>query len=101
MVDAPTVTVRAALREAWPGTGDAAAMKVHTVRSVGGGAPVQSHVRPAREPESRPLEVHESWRGDGLRAALADASLARLRACDAHAGPCGIRRQDHCKPKVA
>jgi hypothetical protein len=99
-IDSPTVKVRDALREDWPGTGGDAAMKVHTVLSVGGGAPVQDHVSPAREPESRHLEVHESWRGYGLLAALASASLARLRACEAHAVQVVIRLQDHGKPKV-
>jgi hypothetical protein len=46
------------------------------------------------------VEVNESWRGDGLLADRADARLARLRACDAHAVPCVIRLQDHWKPKV-
>jgi hypothetical protein len=40
IVDATTVTVRAALREELPGAGHDAAIKVHTVLSVGCGAPV-------------------------------------------------------------
>ena len=47
-VDSTTVTVRDALREACPGTGDDAAIKVHTVLSVGCGAPVRDHFSPAR-----------------------------------------------------
>jgi hypothetical protein len=100
MVDSTTVKVRDALMEDFPGTGDEAAIKIHTGLSVGCGAPVQSHVSPAREHESRPLEVNESWRGYGLLADLAYARLARLRACAAHAVPFVIRLKDHWKPKV-
>jgi hypothetical protein len=44
--------------------------------------------------------VNESWRGSGVLADLAYASLARLRACEAHAVPFVIRLKDHWKPKV-
>jgi hypothetical protein len=57
-------------------------------------------VSPARAHDRRHLEVHEFWRGYGLLADLASASLARLRACEAHAVQCVIRLQDHWKPKV-
>jgi hypothetical protein len=40
-VDSTTVKVRDALMEDFPGTGNDAAIKVHNVRSVGCGAPVQ------------------------------------------------------------
>jgi putative transposase len=100
IVDATTVKVRDTLMEDFPGTGDDAAIKIHTVLSVGCGAPVQYHVSPAREHDRRHLEVNESWRGSGWLADLADASLARLRACEAHAVPCVIRRKDHGKPTV-
>jgi len=79
-VAATTVTVRAALREEFPGTGGAAAMQVHTVRSVGCGAPVPSHVRAARDHDSPPRPLEEAWRGDGLVADGASASWERLRA---------------------
>jgi putative transposase len=100
IVDATTVKVRDALREDLPGTGDYAAIKVHKVLSVGCGAPVQYHFSPAREHDSRHLEVNESWRGYGLLADLAYASLARLRACEAHAVQFVIRLKDNWKPKV-
>jgi hypothetical protein len=100
IVDATTVTRRDALREAFPGTGDDAALKVHTVLSVGCGAPGRDHVSPAREPDRRHLQIDEAWRGYGLLADLADASLARLRAGEAHGGRLVIRRQDNWKPKV-
>jgi hypothetical protein len=99
-VDSPTVTVRAALMDDLPGTGNSAAIQVHPVLSVGCGAPVQYPVSSAREPDSRHLEGNESWRGSGLLADLASASLARLRACDAHAVQVVIRLKDHWKPKV-
>jgi len=100
IVDSTTVTVRDPLREAFPGTGDYAAIKVQQVLSVGCGAPVRYHVSPAREPDSRPLAIDASWQGCGLRADLAYASLARLRACEAHHVCFVIRLQEHWKPKV-
>jgi putative transposase len=100
IVDSTTVKVRDALMDDFPGTGDYAAIKVHKVLSVGCGAPVQDHFSPAREHDSRHLEVNESWRGYGLLADLAYASLARLQACEAHAVQFVIRLKDNWKPKV-
>jgi putative transposase len=100
IVDSTTVRVRDALREEFPGTGEYAAIKVHTVLSVGCGAPVRYHFSPAREHDSRPLSIDESWRGYGLLADLGYASMERLRACEAHGVPCVIRLKDHWKPKV-
>jgi putative transposase len=101
IVESTTVKVRDPWREDCPGTGDDAAITIHTVLSVSCGAPVQDHVSPARAHASRHLEVNESWRGYGLLADRASASLARLRAGDAHAVPCVIRLKDHWQPKVA
>jgi len=100
MVDATTVTGRDARLEEFPGPGSSAAIKGHKVLSVGCGAPVQYHVRPAREHDSRHLTIDESWRGYGLLADLAYASLDRLRACDTHGVRVVIRLQEHGKPKV-
>ena len=100
IVDATTVTVRDALREEFPGTGEYAAIKVHKVLSVGCGAPVRYHFSPAREHDSRHLQIDESWRGYGLLADLAYASLERLRACDAHGVRFVIRLKENWKPKV-
>jgi putative transposase len=100
IVDSTTVTVRDALREAFPGTGEYAAIKVHKVLSVGCGAPVRYHFSPAREHDSRHLTIDESWRGCGLLADLAYASLARLRACNDHGVRFVIRLKDNWKPKV-
>ena len=100
IVDATTVTVRDALREEFPGTGNYAAVKVHKVLSVGCGAPVHDHFSPAREQDSRHLQIDESWRGYGLLADLAYASLARLRACETHSVRLVIRLKENWKPKV-
>jgi putative transposase len=100
IVDATTVTVRGALREEFPGTGDYAAIKVHKVLSVGCGAPVRYHFSPAREHDSRHLHIDESWRDCGLLADLAYASLARLRACEEYDVRFVIRLKDNWKPKV-
>lgn len=98
--ESPTVTVRDALREAFPGTGDDAAITVHTVLSGGCGAPGRDHCRPAREHASRHLPIDEAWRGGGLLADLGYASLERLRTCEAHEGRCVIHLQDPWKPNV-
>jgi hypothetical protein len=100
LVDATTVTVGAALREEFPGTGGDAAMKVHKILSVGCGAPVQYHFSPAREHDSRHLQIEESWRGDGLLADLAYARVDHLRACNTHGVRSVIRLQENWQPKV-
>jgi hypothetical protein len=100
IVDATTVTVRDALRAECPGAGDDAAIKVHTVLSVGCGAPGAYHFSPAREHDSRHRQIDASWRGCGVLADLAYASLERLRACDAHGVRVVLRLQEHGKPKV-
>jgi putative transposase len=100
IVDATTVTVRGALLKEFPGAGSYAAIKVHKVLSVGCGAPVQYHFSPAREHDSRHLTIDESWRGYGLLADLAYASLNRLRACDTHGVRFVIRLKENWKPKV-
>jgi putative transposase len=100
IVDSTTVRVRDALLDDFPGTGNDAALKVHKIFSVGCGAPVHDHFSPAREHDSRHLQIDESWQGCGLLADLAYASLARLRACEAHQVRFVIRLKDHWKPKV-
>jgi hypothetical protein len=97
---ATTVTVCDVLREEAPGTCGYAALTVHKGLSVRCGAPVRDHLSPAREHDSRHRQLDESWRGYGLRADLAYASLDRLQACDTHGVSYVIRRQDNWKPKV-
>jgi Transposase DDE domain len=100
IVDSTTVTVRDARRQACPGAGDDAAIKVHTGLSVGCGAPVHDPCSPAREHDRRPLQIDASWPGCGLLADLAYASLARLRACDTQHVCFVMRLQENGKPKV-
>jgi putative transposase len=99
-VDSTTVTVRDALRAEFPEAGAYAAIQGHKVLSVGCGAPVHYHFSPAREHDSRHLTIDESWRGCGLLADLAYASLARLRACNTHGVRCVLRLKDNWKPTV-
>jgi len=99
-VDSTTVKGRDTRLQEFPGTGDDAAIKVHNILSVGCGAPVDDHFSPAREHDSRHLAVDESWRGDGLLADLAYASLNRLRAGAAHDVRFVIRLKENWKPKV-
>jgi hypothetical protein len=99
-VDSTTIKVRDALIEEFPGTGDYAALKVHKILSVGCGAPVQYHLSPARDHDSPHVQIDDSWRGYGLLADLAYASLARLRACETYDVRFVIRLKDHWKPKV-
>jgi hypothetical protein len=100
IVDSTTSKVRDARREEAPGTGDEAALKVHPVLSVGGGAPGQDPCRPAREPASPPLQSAASWRGDGGLADVAYARLARLRAGAPDDVRVVIRLKDTWKPQV-
>jgi hypothetical protein len=71
IVASTTVKVRAALRDEFPGTGDDVALQVHQVPAVGCGAPVRDRCSPAREHDSRHLQIDASWRGSGLLADLA------------------------------
>jgi hypothetical protein len=73
---------------------------VHKVLSVGCGAPVGYHFSPARAHDSRHVQIDKSWQGCGLLADLAYASLARLRACNAHGVCFVIRLKDNWQPKV-
>jgi putative transposase len=100
IVDSTTIKVRDALREDFPGTGDYAALKGHKVLSVGCGAPVRYHFSPARDHDSPHMQIDESWRGYGLLADLAYASLARLQACETYDVRFVIRLKDNWKPKV-
>jgi hypothetical protein len=70
-VDSTTVRVHSARHGEFPGTGESAALKGHTVLSVGCGAPGRDHFSPAREHDSRHLTIDASWRGGGLLADLA------------------------------
>jgi hypothetical protein len=99
-VDSPTVTVRDARREEVPGAGADAALTGHQGLAVGGGAPVHDHFSPAREHDSRPLDSEAAWRGGGVLADRAYASLARRRACHTPGGRLVMRLTDPWTPQV-
>lgn len=100
IVDSETAKLRDALKIELPGCGNYAAIKVHKTISVGTGTPVRYHFSPAKEHDSKHLDVDESWRGYGLLADLGYASLARLSACCDHGVTFVIRLKDNWKPKV-
>jgi putative transposase len=100
IVDSTTIKIRDALLGDFPGTGDYAALKVRKVPSVGCGAPVRYHLSPAREHDNPHLQIDESWRGYGLRADLAYASLAHLRACETCDVRFVMRLKDNWEPKL-
>ena len=80
IVDSTTVTVRDALREELPGTGDYAAIKVASKSSPSaarGARAATIAARPGSTTVGNPPPIDESWRGDGLLADLGYASLAR------------------------
>jgi hypothetical protein len=109
IIAATTGKVRDAVRDEFPGRGDDAAIKVHTVLSGGCGAPVQSHFSPATVHDRRQLTRDESWRGCGLLAALyrvrwgvklslrVDKSVHRLDSIDANR-PCPLKALPHASP---
>lgn len=99
IVDSTRVTVRDALHEEFPGTGDYAAIQVHKVLSVGCRAPVHDHVSTAPKYDSWNLEIDASWQGCGLLANPAYASLTRLQACEARQVCFFIRLKETWKPK--
>ena len=100
IADSTTVRIYDGLVGTYPGTGDYAAMKVHKLLSVGSGVTVGYHFSPAREHDSRHLDIDESWKGRGLLADLGYASLDRLQACLRHEVQFVIRLKDNWKPRV-
>jgi hypothetical protein len=61
---------------------------------------VPDHFSPAREHDRRHVTSDASWRGSGLLADLASASLDRRRACEAHGVRCVMRLKEHGQPTV-
>ena len=100
IVDSMTVRLHDALKSLYPGTGDYAALKIHKTLSVGLGTTVAYHLSPAKEHDSRHLELDESWRGRGLLIDLGYASLARLRDCQKYGVTVIIRLKSNWKPKI-
>jgi len=99
-VDSTTVKLDDDLKKLYPGTGDYAALKVHKTFSLGVGTTVAYHLSPAREHDSRHLDIDETWRGRGLLADLGYASIARLEHCEKFDVRYVIRLKDNWKPKV-
>jgi len=100
IVDSTTVRLSDDLIEEYPGAGTYAALKVHKILSVGTGSPTGYHFSPAREHDSRHLNIDQTWAGKGLLADLGYASLERLRACIKHGVQFVIRLKDNWKPRV-
>jgi hypothetical protein len=57
--DSETITLRDALADVYPGSGSAAAVKVHKELSVGRGCMTDYHFSPAREHDGPHLEIDE------------------------------------------
>ena len=97
-MDSTPVPVRDARWDDGPGTGAYAASKGPQCSPSGAGHEGDD-VSPARAQDSRPLQIHASCGAtDGWR--TADASRARLRACDTDDVRVVIRLQDHGTPTV-
>lgn len=100
IVDSETVQLNMALKHEFRGTGDYAAIKVHKRLSVGTGTTVDYSLSPAREHDSKHLDIDESWRGYGLLCDLGYASFDRLKACENHGVMFVIRLKSDWKPRI-
>lgn len=100
IVDSSTVTLHKDLQEAYPGTGDYAALKIHKRFSLGRGTTIGYHLSCAKDHDSKHLTIDGTWRGLGLLADLAYASFQRLKDCEAHDVRYVIRLKKNWKPKV-
>ena len=101
IVDSMTVKLDDALRDAYPGAGPYAALKIHKRYSLGIGTVVDYSISPAREHDAPHLTLDESWRGLGLLADLGYASINLLRDAERFGVAYVIRLKDNWKPKVA
>lgn len=100
IVDSMTVKLDDALRDAYPGAGDYAALKIHKRYSLGLGTTVDYTITPAREHDAPHLVLDETWRGLGLLADLGYASHKLLRDAERFGVAYVIRLKDNWKPKV-
>jgi hypothetical protein len=100
IVDSTAVTLDDRLSEHFPATGAAAAVKIHKVMSVGRGTTIAYHFSPARDHDSQHLKLDESWRGLGLLADLAYASLKTFRQCEQYGVALVVRLKENWRPKV-
>ena len=101
IVDSMTVKLDDALRDAYPGAGDYAALKIHKRYSLGIGTVVDYTITPAREHDAPHLTLDETWRGLGLLADLGYASHKLLRDAERFGVKYVIRLKDSWKPKVS
>lgn len=101
IVDSMTVKLDDALREAYPGAGNYAALKIHKRYSLGIGTTVEYSISAAREHDAPHLTLNETWRGLGLLADLGYASLSLLRDAERFGVRYVIRLKDNWKPKVS
>lgn len=100
IVDSTTVLLPDCLRRDYPGAGAYAAVKVHKVLSVGRGTISSYHFAPARQHDSPHLVLDESWRGAGLLAYLAYASIDRLAAAHRLGILLVLRLKDRWRPII-
>lgn len=98
--DSETVTLRPALADIYPGSGSAAAVKVHKELSVGCGCMTRYHFSPAKDNDAPHFEVGEWYRGKGLLVDLGYASLKFLRDCLKYDVKYVMRLKENWKPKV-
>lgn len=83
-VDSTVVKLPDELREAFPGTGDYASLKVHKEYSLGAENVVGYHITSGRTHDGPELVIDERRRGTGLIVDLGYASFDLLRKCEAH-----------------
>jgi len=98
--DSETITLRDALADVYPGSGSAAAVKVHKELSVGRGCMTDYHLSPAREHDSPHLEIDERYWGCGLLFDLGYVSIVRIQECETHNVKFAHRLKDSWKPTV-
>lgn len=98
--DSETITLRDALADVYPGSGSAAAVKVHKELSVGRGCMTDYHLSPAREHDSPHLEIDDRYWGCGLLTDLGYVSIARIQDCETYKVIFVHRLKDSWKPTV-
>jgi putative transposase len=98
--DSETVTLRPELAGIYPGSGSAAAVKIHKELSVGCGCMTRYHFSPAKDHDAGHFEVGQWYRGKGLLVDLGYASLKFLRDCLKYDVAYVIRLKENWKPAV-
>ena len=98
--DSETVTLRPALAKVYPGSGSAAAVKVHKELSVGKGCMTDYHLSPAKEHDSPHLVIDYRYWGCGLLIDLGYVSLSRILDFEKYNVKFVQRLKESWKPKV-